>query len=153
MRHLGKTLTGAAFVAAGAWAATSLAQPAAAPFTARQAEAGRVAYAANCASCHQANLSGVGEQPPLAGPSFMAAWGRRTTKEFYDDIRAEMPYGKAGSLDAATYQNITAFVMSANGAKPGATAFDGSQAVGISTIATGQIPPAIANARRGGGDA
>ena len=152
MRHLGKYLTGAAFMAAGAWAATGLAQPAAAPFTARQAEAGRVAYGANCASCHQANLAGSGEQPALAGPQFMAAWGRRTTKEFYDDIRAEMPYGKAGSLDAATYQNITAFVMSANGAKPGNSAFDGSQAVRISAIATGQVPPAIANARRGGGD-
>ena len=152
MRHLGKYLTGAAFMAAGAWAATGLAQPAAAPFTARQAEAGRVAYGANCASCHQANLAGSGEQPALAGPQFMAAWGRRTTKEFYDDIRAEMPYGKAGSLDAATYQNITAFVMSANGAKLGNSAFDGSQAVRISAIATGQVPPAIANARRGGGD-
>jgi alcohol dehydrogenase (cytochrome c) len=152
MRHLGKYLTGAAFVAAGAWAATSLAQPAAAPFTARQAEAGRVAYAANCAACHQANLAGSGEQPALAGPQFMAAWGRRSTKEFYDDIRAEMPYGKAGSLDAAIYQNITAFVMSANGAKPGNTAFDGNQAVRISAIATGQVPSAIANARRGGGD-
>ncbi|HZQ40513.1 MAG TPA: PQQ-binding-like beta-propeller repeat protein, partial [Rhizomicrobium sp.] len=152
MRHLGKYLTGAAFLAAAAWAASSLAQPAAAPFTARQAEAGRVAYAANCASCHQANLAGSGEQPALAGVQFMAAWGRRTTKEFYDDIHAEMPYGKAGSLDAATYQNITAFVMSANGAKPGNSAFDGNQAVRISTIATGQVPPAIANARRGNGD-
>jgi alcohol dehydrogenase (cytochrome c) len=152
MRHLTKYLMGAAFVTAGAWGAAVLAQPAAAPFTARQAEAGRVAYGANCASCHQANLSGVGEQPALAGAPFMAAWGRRTTKEFYDDIRAQMPYGKAGSLDAATYQNITAFVLSANGAKPGNTAFDGNQAVRISTIATGQVTPAIANARRGGGD-
>ena len=82
----------------------------------------------------------------------MAAWGRRTTKEFYDDIRAKMPYGKAGSLDAATYQNITAFVMIANGAKPGNSAFDGSRPCTISAIATGQVPPAIASARRGGGD-
>jgi len=151
MRHLGKYLTGAAVVAAGAWAATSLAQTAAAPFTAAQAEAGRAAYAANCAGCHQANLAGSGEQPALAGAPFMAAWGRRSTKEFYDDIRAEMPYGKAGSLDAATYQNITAFVMSANGAKPSTTAFDGTQSIQISTIATGQVPATIANARRGGG--
>ena len=153
MRHLGKYLTGAAFVAAGAWVASSLAQPAAAPFTAAQVEAGRTAYAANCASCHQANLAGSGEQPALAGPGFMAAWGRRTTKEFYDDIRAQMPYGKGGSLDAATYQNITAFVLSANGAKPGSAAFNGNQSVRISTVATGQVPAAIANARRrGGGD-
>ena len=140
MRHLGKYLTGAAV--RGSWG-VGRHQPGAdrgRAFTAAQAEAGRAAYAANCAGCHQANLAGSGEQPALAGAPFMAAWGRRSTKEFYDDIRAEMPYGKAGSLDAATYQNITAFVMSANGAKPGTTAFDGTQSVQISTIATGQVP-------------
>ena len=52
--------------------------------------AGRTAYAASCAGCHQANLSGSGEQPPLAGQGFMTAWGRRTAKELYDDIRAQM---------------------------------------------------------------
>src|SRR4051812_43363448 len=102
MRPLAKYLIGAAFVTAGAWAAGVLAQPAAAPFTARQAEAGRVAYAANCASCHQANLSGVGEQPALAGAPFMAAWGRRTTKEFFDDIRAPVASREGGRPGAAT---------------------------------------------------
>jgi alcohol dehydrogenase (cytochrome c) len=152
MRRLAQFLMGAAFVTAGAWGAAVLAQPAASPFTAAQAEAGRAAYAANCAACHQANLAGSGEQPALAGPQFMAAWGRRTTKEFYDDIRAQMPYGRPGSLEPAVYQNITAFVLSANGAKPGTAAFDGSQAVRISSIANGQVPATIAQARRGGGD-
>src|ERR1041385_7128315 len=97
MRRLAWSAMGAAAVLAGLWSA-GLAQPANAPFTDAQARAGRTAYAANCAGCHQANLSGIGEQPPLAGAGFMAAWGRRTTKEFYDDIRAQMPYGRAGSL-------------------------------------------------------
>src|SRR5882762_4548788 len=82
------------------------------PFTQAQAVAGRAAYAASCAGCHQANLSGSGEQPPLAGTGFMTAWGRRTAKELYDDIRAQMPYGNPGSLDAAAYQNIVAFILS-----------------------------------------
>src|SRR5437899_2752397 len=77
----------------GVWIASGVAQTAEGPFTQAQAIAGRAAYAASCAGCHQANLSGSGEQPPLAGPGFMAAWGRRTAKELYDDIRAQMPYG------------------------------------------------------------
>jgi len=44
------------------------------PFSNAQATAGRAAYAANCASCHEANLAGSGDQVPLAGPTFMAAW-------------------------------------------------------------------------------
>ena len=41
--------------------------PAAGPFTAAQADAGRTAYQANCASCHKADLSGSGNAAPLAG--------------------------------------------------------------------------------------
>src|SRR5690349_23585859 len=36
---------------------------AAGPYTARQASAGRVAYQANCASCHLADLAGRNEAP------------------------------------------------------------------------------------------
>ena len=144
---------GATVALTALWSA-GLAQPANAPFTDAQAAAGRTAYAANCASCHQGNLAGVGEQPPLAGAGFMSAWGRRTTKEFYDDIRAQMPYGRGGSLDAATYQNITAFILMANGAHAGTQAFDGTETVRISAIANGQVPADIATPRRaaGGGD-
>jgi alcohol dehydrogenase (cytochrome c) len=124
--------------------APSSAQTAQAPFTTAQAAAGRTAYAADCASCHQANLSGSGEQPALAGASFMAAWGRRPIRDFYADISANMPYGRAGSLDAATYQAITAFVMVANGAHPSSVAFDGTQTTPIGSIANGQIPADIA---------
>jgi alcohol dehydrogenase (cytochrome c) len=152
MREFRLTVAAAALAAAGLWMADGMAQTAEAPFTAAQALAGRAAYAASCASCHQANLAGSGEQPALAGTSFMATWGKRSVKDFYEDIRANMPYGRAGSLDTATYQNIAAFVLSANGAKPGAKAFDGNATTLISSIATGQVPAAIAAAKRGSGD-
>jgi alcohol dehydrogenase (cytochrome c) len=142
MRGFGLTVAAAAMAVASLWVAS--AQTAEGPFTEAQATAGRAAYAANCAGCHQANLAGAGEQPPLAGASFMASWGKRSVKEFYDDIRSTMPYGKAGSLDAATYQNITAFIMTANGAHAGAKPFDGSAGVKVSAIANGQIPADIA---------
>jgi len=151
MRRLAWIAMGTAAALAAFWSA-SQAQPTNAPFTDAQARAGRAAYATNCGGCHLANLAGVGEQPPLAGTGFMAAWGRRTTKELYDDIRAQMPYGRAGSLEAATYQNIVAFILMANGAHAGAKPFDGSETVRISAIANGQVPADVANPpRRGGG--
>lgn len=142
MRALGLTFAAAGIGAAMFFAAG--AQTSEAPFTEAQAKAGRAAYAANCGGCHQQNLSGSGDQVPLAGSTFMASWGRRPVKEFYDDIRAAMPYGRPGSLDAATYQNITAFILSANGAKPGSKPFDGTSKTLISAIATGAIPADIA---------
>ncbi|HEY4077895.1 MAG TPA: PQQ-binding-like beta-propeller repeat protein [Rhizomicrobium sp.] len=151
MRGFGLTIAAAAMSLAG-WGA-AMAQTAEAPFTDAQAKAGRAAYAASCGGCHQQNLSGSGEQPPLAGPSFMSSWGRRSIRDFYEDIRANMPYGRAGSLDAATYQNITAFILSANGAHSGSKAFDGSQTITISSIADGQVPADIAKPpRRAAGD-
>src|ERR1700677_2874604 len=66
------------------------------PFTAAQADAGRVAYMANCMSCHQANLAGEGAALPLAGKTFIAAWGKRSTADLYNTIRTSMPYGNAG---------------------------------------------------------
>ncbi len=142
------SLIATAAVTVGLWAVSGSAQTAEGPFTQAQAEAGRTAYAANCGGCHQQNLSGSGDQVPLAGTTFMASWGRRPVKEFYDDIRANMPYGRAGSLDAATYQNITAFILTANGAKPGSKSFDGTSMVRVSAIATGQVPADIANPPR-----
>ena len=147
------TVAAGALAAAGFCIADGMAQTTEAPFTAAQAAAGRAAYATSCAGCHQANLAGSGEQPPLAGASFMASWGKRSAKDFYEDIRANMPYGRAGSLDTAAYQSITAFILSANGAKPGSKAFDGTSATLISSVASGQVPASIASAaRRSSGD-
>ena len=102
-----KSVSVVALLAAGAgvFAGVSLAQ-APAPFTAAQAEAGRAAYAANCMSCHQANLAGEGDALPLAGKTFIAAWGKRTTADLYNTIHNSMPYGRPGSLDAKTYAGL-----------------------------------------------
>jgi len=145
MRFCKIHLTSAA-IAVALLSADAVAQQssAAGPFTAAQVTAGRAAYAVNCASCHEANLAGSGDQPPLAGASFMAVWGDRTTKAFYDDIRTAMPYGKAGSLDSITYQNIVAFILSANGAKAGPESLRPDTAVKISAIANGKIPADVA---------
>ena len=127
------------------------------PFTAAQADAGRAAYATNCIACHQANLAGEGDALPLAGKTFIAAWRNRSAADLYNTIRTSMPYGNPGSLDAATYANLTAFILQANGATPGSTALTPASAVKISTVASGTVPADIqsgikraAGARTGG---
>jgi alcohol dehydrogenase (cytochrome c) len=97
-------------------------------------------YSANCAGCHGARLEGAGEAPPLAGASFMAAWGNRPAAELYNLVKTSMPYGNGNSLDAATYRSIIAYVLAFNGAKPGDGALAGTETVRISAVADGKAP-------------
>jgi alcohol dehydrogenase (cytochrome c) len=91
-------------------------QPAAGPFTAEQATAGRAAYDENCAACHGADLMGV---PPLAGQPFMGGWGGRNTRVLFETIRNTMPSDRPGALPEQTYVNIVAYILQANGRTPG----------------------------------
>src|SRR5580698_7384972 len=124
-RLLGATyVVGAVAVALGAYA---LAAPAfaqgQATFTEEQASAGHQSYTLACAGCHRANLAGGGDAPALGGNGFMTSFGNRSTKALYEFIAASMPAGAPRSLSEEEYTNITAYLLWANGAKPGATAF------------------------------
>jgi len=107
-------------------------------FTAKQADAGRTAYAENCATCHMPDLSGNNEKPPLAGETFMSTWGARSTKDLLDYMSGAMPFG-GPSLDADTYLSLTAYVLQSNGALAGSVALTSSTAVRI-----GSLPCAVA---------
>jgi len=58
-----------------------------------------------------------------------------------------MPANAPGALDEATYTAITAYILRANGAAPGATAFTPSASVAIGAIANGQMPADLNTAR------
>ena len=107
------------------------------PFTAAQADAGRTAYQANCASCHNADLSGSGNAAPLAGSLFMGGWGNRTTEDLVGFMQGAMPPTNPGGLTEATYLNIAAFILQYNGSRPGNQALTATTSVGIGTVATG----------------
>jgi mono/diheme cytochrome c family protein len=107
--------------------------PAARVFTSEQATAGRAAYAKNCASCHMPDLTGNVEIPPLAGPTFVATWGARTTKDLFDYMSAGMPYG-APSLSMESYEAIASYILQFNGAVAGADSLTPSTAVAISSL-------------------
>jgi alcohol dehydrogenase (cytochrome c) len=83
-------------------------------FTAEQATAGRAAYEQECASCHGANLRQLPEAL-LAGREFTAKWESRPASELIALIRATMPPTNAGGLPEATYVNIAAYLLQANG--------------------------------------
>jgi len=83
---------------------------------AQQANAGRAAYQANCASCHLPDLSGQGDAAPLRGPAFQTAWGARTPQELLSFIQITMPPQRPGALSAQEYNDIVAFILQQNSA-------------------------------------
>lgn len=110
------------------------------PFTAGQVEEGRKIYMARCAACHLPTMAGQGDALPLAGYQFMAGWSNRTSQDLYSLIRSSMPKNAPGGLDDQSYANVTAFILHANGAKPGPTAFLQAPPLRIGLVANGIAP-------------
>src|SRR3954451_23941823 len=115
------------------------------PFTTEQADAGRSAYLAHCASCHLPDLAGRNEASSLTGSSFVRAWSRRTTNDLLAYIRAAMPPGNRGNLGDENYISLVAFLLSANGAPAGDQPLTISTQVAIGSVATGLMPAALKN--------
>jgi alcohol dehydrogenase (cytochrome c) len=136
----------------GGWSAATRAQQDA-TYTDQQAAAGQAAYAQSCAACHGRTLSGGGEAPALTGSAFMNTWSSHTTHELLTRIRESMPPENPSGLSADTYTSIVAFLLKANGAQAGSSAFTSGTSVSIASVATGEMPAGLrasADAGRGG---
>jgi S-disulfanyl-L-cysteine oxidoreductase SoxD len=83
-------------------------------FTAEQSTHGKAQYAARCALCHGATLSGTDSVPPLTGSLFLANWSGLSAGDLFQRIRTTMPANDPGSLDDATVIDLIAFVLSMN---------------------------------------
>jgi alcohol dehydrogenase (cytochrome c) len=118
MQHWRKTALLAAAIAdivyAGLGRAATPEERATPFYTAEQARAGAVSYAANCADCHGAGLGG-GAGPSLSGEGFLAKWGHRTLADLYGFEHAEMPLSAPASLTKQQYADITAYILRVNG--------------------------------------
>lgn len=129
-------------VAASGAFATSLAvgQGTVGFFTPQQVEAGRNAYAEQCAACHQGDLAGATDAPALAGTSFLNVWGKRPVAALYSKIHASMPYGRGGSLDDPTYDAIVSYVLYVNGVPSGTSPLDRTSQTVLGLLASGKAP-------------
>ena len=84
-------------------------------YTAAEASAGIVDYNTNCASCHNADMSG-NSGPALAGPNFVSYlnFTKITPPQLQAFITSQMPANAPGSLTATEYNNIFAYILSYN---------------------------------------
>ena len=87
-------------------------------FTGAQAAAGKQVYAAHCAACHGTTFTPAGGVPPVQGAVFLTNWKGRTLADLFAKVRT-MPPGAAESLSEADYLAVTAYLLEANGFKPG----------------------------------
>jgi PQQ-dependent dehydrogenase (methanol/ethanol family) len=118
-------------------------------YTTEQAVAGRRAYEASCASCHQADLAGANEAPPLAGGNFMNTWRGRTTRDLFSYMQTTMPPENPGRLGDQTYLTIVAYILEANGAPAGTQAITPATSAAIGSVVTGREAAAPAASSSG----
>ena len=101
-------------------------------YTDAQAQRGEAAYGMNCAKCHEgADVDG----PPLNGDPFIDRWREDRLATLFTFIRTNMPRDTPGKLPEASYLDLLAFLLQANGYKSGtadlnAAVLDSTQLVG-----------------------
>jgi mono/diheme cytochrome c family protein len=138
-----------AVVAAVSLIGVALAQtasPPPAPFTQAEVTAGHGVYAGYCVTCHGEGLEGGGDAPPLGGAFFNGDWSKYDISRLYAFVANAMPQGLEGELKPQEYSDVIAFLLAANGAKPGTAKFDKDSKVQIGSIITGVIVPGVLNA-------
>ncbi len=115
-------------------------EPNLAAYTAEQAERGSLLYQQNCATCHLPDLQGAFEAPALTGANFARDWANRGISELLDLLQRTMPPQAPGSLSAADYANLGAFVLSRNNqpARETALSLDSTGLVFIDASRTAQ---------------
>jgi hypothetical protein len=96
-------------------------------------------------------LAAVRDVPPIAGADFVNRWRRRTAVELFQYIQRTMPPESSGDAGYQVDLSIVAFILQANGAKPGNVALTMTTDVAIGTVADGRMPPALRAAMRPSG--
>jgi mono/diheme cytochrome c family protein len=83
-------------------------------FTDAQVKRGSDVYQAQCAACHDAQLTGSGTAPALSGTDFSANWKDETVGSLFERIRATMPADNPGSLQRPQVAELVAFILNFN---------------------------------------
>ena len=84
-------------------------------FTEEQVKKGGVAYDANCASCHGADLRSTDrEVPHLFRLLLSSKWIGKSVAEMFEGIRDTMPPEQKHSLEDQVYLDILAYILRFN---------------------------------------
>jgi mono/diheme cytochrome c family protein len=89
-----------------------------APFTTAQAARGEAVYKTQCASCHGDRLDNGQFAAALKGPAFKAKWAGKGLDELFLLMLTQMPPADPGTLGAAAYADVLAFILAQNGVAP-----------------------------------
>jgi ankyrin repeat protein/mono/diheme cytochrome c family protein len=90
-------------------------------YTDAQAQRGRDVYRRACAVCHLDTLEGDAVSPRLTGPAFLGRFNGQTAHEMVQAVRASMPQNAPDTLGDRAYVDLIAFLLNANGGRPGAS--------------------------------
>lgn len=80
-------------------------------YTNTQATRGKTVYDAQCAACHGPDLKGG---VALVGEGLLKKWAPRTVGEFFDYVKANMPFGRGNTLTAAQTADVLAYIFQQN---------------------------------------
>ena len=83
-------------------------------YTADQAKRGQAVYGDACAKCHLDDLSGGATSPPLVGNDLLGGWKGKSLGALFDEVRMTMPFDSPGSLTAAQYADVVAYLLQSN---------------------------------------
>src|SRR5438105_2221469 len=81
-----------------------------------QANRGQDSYDKKCASCHQDDLTGGGDEGAavLRGADFFAQWNNKTVGDLYRAISLGMPKDAPGSLSPEAAADLVSFLLKKN---------------------------------------
>ena len=83
-------------------------------FSAAQAKRGEAIAGQRCAACHNADLAGGQDGPPLVGSDVLQAWSGTSAGDLFDRIRRTMPADAPQSLSPQDTADVVAFIFSQN---------------------------------------
>ena len=109
-------------------------------YTPAQARRGQEQFEQHCASCHRRDLGGV-SGPALKGDRFLDQWREFPLEVLFNDMRTQMPMGNPGGLPPATYLDISAYLLEANGLPAGGTELTQDVAAKVLFVAPGGPRP------------
>src|SRR3954470_4780845 len=113
MRHTRRVIGGIIILGCATLAAQQAQQPrssASGVYTGEQASAGEKVYFDKCATCHGDDLAGRERAPALTGAAFVDGWSGKDLRQLLDRLEA-MPPTAPGSLSAAEYTSVLAFLL------------------------------------------